>query len=203
MSVPVRRLLPWLEGFESRHGVFTRERSDEPAGWNLTAADGAAAVLHAPPWLVQIPHDPVALADVRPVFGTVLVRRAGYAVARFCGSERVEAKVGRRHIHGRTAAGGWSQQRYARRRSNQADEIAAAAAMAADRIIVARPEVEFLVTGGDRQLLAEVLRAADPRLGELPIGAHLGMGTPDASILAGIPDRVLAVQVDLHGPAAP
>lgn len=204
ISVPVRRLARWLDGFGSRHGTFSAQPCDEPAGWVLAASDGSVAVVHAPPWLVDLPDDPAALTGIRPVFGALFVRRAGYAVACFAGSERTQAKVGRRHIHGRTAAGGWSQQRYARRRSNQADEIAAAAAKAADRIVVAAsPEVAFLVTGGDRPLLADVLRAADPRLARLPIGVHLGMGTPDASVLAGIPDRVLAVQVDLRGPAAP
>ncbi len=139
----------------------------------------------------------------RPCFGVLLVRRAGYAVACFAGPDRLEAKVGRRHIHGRTAAGGWSQQRYARRRANQADEVAAAVAATADRIIATRPEVAFLVTGGDRPLLADVLRLADPRLRRLPIGAHLGIGTPDASVLAGVPDRVLSVRIDLREPPQP
>lgn len=198
----MRRLPHWLHGFGSRHGDFSVAPCGEPAGWVLAAADGCLAVVGAPPWLGQLPDDPGELAGLRPVFGALLVRRAGYAVARFAGSERAEAKVGRRHIHGRTAAGGWSQQRYARRRSNQADEIAGAAALAADRILVARPEVAFLVTGGDRPLLADALRAADHRLAALPIGAHLAMGTPDASVLAGLPDRVLAVRIHLREPAA-
>ena len=79
--------------------------------------------------------DPAALAGLSPVFGVLLLRRAGYAVATFEGVRVAEKKVGTRHIHGRTAAGGWSQQRYARRRDNEADEIVGSAAEPADRIL--------------------------------------------------------------------
>jgi hypothetical protein len=32
------------------------------------------------------------------------------------------------------------------------------------------------------------------------VAAHLGIGTPDAHVLAGVPDRVLAVHIELIGP---
>ena len=48
--------------------------------------------------------------------------------------------------------------------------------------------------------LNAALKAVDPRLGGLPIGTHLGVGTPDAKMLAVIPDRVLAVQIRIGGP---
>jgi hypothetical protein len=134
------------------------------------------------------------------VFGVLLLRRAGYAVATFEGVNLAEKKVGTRHIHGRTAAGGWSQQRYARRRDNQADEIVDSAAEHVDRILGPREDLQFLVTGGDRPLLNAALKAMGSRLAALPIGAHLGVGTPDAKMLAVIPDRVLAVQVRIGGP---
>jgi hypothetical protein len=146
------------------------------------------------------------LAGIRPTYGVILIRRAGYAVGCFRGWDPVGRKVGRRHIHGRTAAGGWSQQRYARRRDNQADEIVTAAATAADRILVGSgPEPvrpSFLVTGGDRPLVAAVLQGVGRAVAELPVGAHVGIGTPDAAILAGIPDRVLVVRIHLFGPGA-
>ena len=56
------------------------------------------------------------------------------------------------------------------------------------------------MTGGDRPLLNAALKAVDRRLAALPIGAHLGVGTPDAKMLAVIPDRVLAVQIRIGGP---
>ena len=72
----------------------------------------------------------------------------------------VESKVGQRHVQGRTKAGGQSQQRFARRRDNQARQAYEAAADHAARILgdVRGP----VVTGGDHEAVEEVL--ADPRL---------------------------------------
>jgi hypothetical protein len=202
VGVPLRRLPGWIEGFATRHGAWEATTSADPVGWSVVAADSAPAQVVVPAWLASaatVPFDPQRLAELAPHFGVLLLRRAGYAVAAFEGSVLVDKKVGTRHIHGRTAAGGWSQQRYARRRDNQADEIVGSAAEHANRILGARPDLQFLVTGGDRPLLNAALRSLDPRLAALPIGAHLGVGTPDARMLAVIPDRVLAVQIRIGG----
>jgi hypothetical protein len=191
-----------LAGFAARHGTWEAVASQDVSGWDLVAADAARAQVVAPAWLAATlpePFDPEALAALAPSYGVLLLRRAGYAVAAFEGVEVVEKKVGTRHIHGRTAAGGWSQQRYARRRDNEADEIVSAAAEHVDRILGPRTDLEFLVTGGDRPLLNAALRAIDRRLADLPLGAHLGVGTPDPKMLAVVPDRVLAVQVRIGG----
>ena len=99
--------------------------------------------------------------------GVLLVRKGGYAAGVFAGTELLASKVGSRLVQGRSAAGGWSQQRFARRREGQAREAYAAAADNAVRILV--PELNRLdavVTGGDRPALAAVLE--DPRLGRGP-----------------------------------
>jgi Actinobacteria/chloroflexi VLRF1 release factor len=224
VEVPLRRLEQWLAGFAARHGAVQplgpATRPDGPASWEIAAADGSGASVHAPGWLLLVapglldaPLDQPALSGLCPSFGAVLIRRAGYAIGLFRGPELVERKVGSRHIHGRTAAGGWSQQRYARRRDNQADEIASAAAEAAARILspaaggpgtasaATAPAPVFLVTGGDRKLLAAVLAELPPSLAELPVAAHLGIGTPDAKVLAAVPERALAVRIDLREPS--
>ena len=205
VDVPVRRLARWLEGFAGRHGQFQVQRFDGPDGpdrWQATAADGAVAVVHAPAWLRLIGDVPDLgiLGRAEPPFGVVLIRRAGYAVGSFVGTRSAERKVGTRHIHGRTAAGGWSQQRYARRRGNQADEVASAVAVTASRLLgpvadAASPPVQFLVTGGDRGLVSAVLEQLEGPAADLPVVTHLGIGTPDAAVLAGVPDRVLAVRI--------
>ena len=207
VDVPVRRLERWLEGFADRHGQYVVHRFDGPDGpdrWQATAADGSVAIVHAPAWLGLIGDVPdlSTLGRAEPPFGVVLIRRAGYAVGSFVGPRSVERKVGTRHIHGRTAAGGWSQQRYARRRGNQADEIASAVAATASRLLGptaagAGTRVQFLVTGGDRPLVADVLTQLEGPAADLPVVAHLGIGTPDAAVLAGIPDRVLCVRIDI------
>jgi hypothetical protein len=65
--------------------------------------------------------------------GVLLVRLGGYAAGVFTGYPPAlqEAKVGSRLVHGRSAAGGWSQHRFARRREKQANEALDAAADAA------------------------------------------------------------------------
>jgi hypothetical protein len=200
--VPVARLGRWLEGFAGRHGAT----AGEDGGWALRAADGSRAVLHRPAWLGLVAPDaaPTELALLRPAYGVLLVRRAGYAVGLLDGDAVRERKVGSRHVHGRTAAGGWSQQRYARRRANQADEVAAAAAAAANRILGPADggarTAQFLVTGGDRPLLAAARALLAPQVAALPAPVHLAVGTPDGALLAAIPDRVLAVAIEVQEP---
>lgn len=200
VEVPLRRLRRWLTGFAERHGPWSADRDLRPDGWLLTARDGTTAWVADPTWLPYV-ADGVPfpdLADLRPRFGVLLLRRAGYAVAAFDGACVLDRKVGTRHIHGRTAAGGWSQQRYARRRANQSDEIVTAAVQHAERILGGLPDVRFLATGGDRPLLTAARRALSPRTAGLPVGAHLGIGTPDAEVLAGCPDRILAVRITVE-----
>ena len=86
------------------------------------------------------PDDPAAIAEAlaaharKPrTVGVLLVRLGGYAAGVFTGYPPVlgDAKVGSRLVHGRSAAGGWSQHRFARRREKQANEALSAAADAA------------------------------------------------------------------------
>ena len=64
-------------------------------------------------------------------YALLLLRRGGWAVARCEGERVVASKVGTRYVQGRTKKGGSSQQRYARRRGNQADSVVSAAVDAA------------------------------------------------------------------------
>ena len=75
----------------------------------------------------------MAHAVAARTIGVLLVRLGGYAVGVFAGSppRLVSSKTGSRPVHGRSAAGGWSQHRFARRRENQAATALRAAADAA------------------------------------------------------------------------
>lgn len=203
VRVPVHRMVVWLERFDGRHGGSTVAVLPDAAGWRVQGADGAEAVIDAPRWPgAPVPGDPGELAGLAPGFGVLLLRRAGYAVASARGSVIVASKVSSRHVHGRTAAGGWSQQRYARRRANQADEIVSAAALAAGRVIGESPGgLDFLVTGGDRALLAAARAQLPAALAALPV-VHVGVGTPTADVLAGVADLVLAVEVVVREPVS-
>ena len=77
------------------------------------------------------------------------------------GEQLTAHKVGTRYVQSRTAAGGWSQQRFARRRANQADGLVGAAVEHAVRLLAGtRPR--GVVLGGDKALVATLLE--DPRL---------------------------------------
>jgi len=160
------RLPGWVERFAASHGPVAEELHD--GGLRLAAADGAVAVLQAP-WPVDGrpgsgPDAVTRLASLSSqsrTLGLVLIRRGGYSVAVVGGGAVLASKTGTRHVQSRTAAGGWSQQRFARRRANQADALVEAVAEHAARIF-ADHRVEYLAAGGDRTLAEQVL--AEPVL---------------------------------------
>ncbi|HEY0240543.1 MAG TPA: acVLRF1 family peptidyl-tRNA hydrolase, partial [Friedmanniella sp.] len=129
MLVPAERLSGWVERFEARHGPATTTATS--SALTLQALDGARAVVEVPFPPLPSASDLRALVDhalVDRAVGAVLVRRGGYAVGWFVGRLLVGSKVGSTYVQGTTRAGGWSQQRYARRRANQTREAYAEAA---------------------------------------------------------------------------
>lgn len=116
----------------------------------LSAPDGAVAEVLA--WAD-------GAVDVPARLGLVLVRRGGYAVGLAVGEELTDHYCGTRYVQSRTAKGGWSQQRFARRRGNQADALAGRVGeQAADRLLGPRGAlVAGLVVGGDKALVRQVL----------------------------------------------
>ncbi len=112
----------------------------------------------------------------------LLVRRGGFAVATVSGLAVQDSKVGQRHVQGRTKAGGQSQQRFARRRDNQARQAYEAADEHAHRILVGR--LSALVCGGDRPAVDIVL--SDPRLvhlSDVRVEPWLAVPDPRRSVL--------------------
>src|SRR5690606_4756584 len=144
VTVAPERLARWIDGFAVRHGAVTTTATDEVV--RLAAADGSVAECHVPfPPLGRSAggppgRDPVAAltahASRERTVGVLLVRLGGYAAGVFSGERLVASKVGSRPVHGRSAAGGWSQQRFARRREKQSAEALGAAADAAFRVLV-------------------------------------------------------------------
>jgi peptide subunit release factor 1 (eRF1) len=140
------------------------------------------------------------------VVGVLLVRLGGFAVGVFEGVRLVASKVGSRPVHGRAAAGGWSQQRFARRREGQARVALEAAADVAARILL--PEVERLdavVAGGHRPAVTAVLD--DVRLAPLRsrVMPHLlDVPTPNRRLLEQTPSlyRAVSVEISVSTPAA-
>lgn len=136
-------------------------------------------------------HSPLAV---------VLIRRGGYAVALAAADGLLVHKVGSRHVQSRTAAGGWSQQRFARRRGNQADALVEAVQDHLVRLLqtLDTPPAGLLV-GGDRSLAAAVL--ADPRvarLNALPTRTAYDLPDPTRAVLDRAISRGRVVRITLE-----
>jgi Actinobacteria/chloroflexi VLRF1 release factor len=182
--VPPVRVGRWFENFASRHGaasyVVTRGRL------RACAQDGVSAEAALPfGSTYDGAAEPAALADAAVApgrWGVLLVRKGGFAVATVAGDRIVESKVGQRHVQGRTKAGGQSQQRFARRRDNQARQAYEAAAAHAARVLTGA--LEALVCGGDHTAVDTVLD--DPRLRRLSalrVDPWLAVPDPRRSVL--------------------
>lgn len=128
----------------------------------------------------------------------LLLRRGGYAVGLASGRSLIAHKVGTRYVQSRTAAGGWSQQRFARRRSNQADALVRAVAGHLVRLLDGEPPAAGLVAGGDRMLVAQVLE--DPRLAHLTVLPRrdlVEVPDPRLAVLEDAVTRARAVRVTI------
>jgi hypothetical protein len=205
VSVAPERLERWLEGFAQRHGPVRWEAAADQV--TVTAADGAVAAC-------QVPFPPLEVLDQAPfgglvehagadrVVGVVLVRLGGFAVGVFDGERLRKSAVGSRPVHGRAAAGGWSQRRFARRREQQGRVALVAAADAAATVVLpAATELEAVVGGGDRRAVAAVL--ADSRLAPLRallVPQTLDVPEPRRAVLDAAPSLFRAVRIRVSDP---
>ncbi|HEU5036881.1 MAG TPA: acVLRF1 family peptidyl-tRNA hydrolase [Nocardioides sp.] len=195
--VPADRVARWVENFTARHGETVLTVDDGALGG--TAADGST-------FRARLPFDeryagepdPAVFATAVSVpgdWGVLLVRKGGFAVARLAGTAVTDSKVGQRHVQGRTKAGGQSQQRFARRRDNQARQAYEAAADHAARILAGLTGP--VAVGGDRTAVDEVL--ADPRLRDLrPEDRWLAVPDPRRAVLEQAVQDAVAVGIEVR-----
>jgi hypothetical protein len=204
----------WIASFNQRHGDGSVARDEAGVTVTFAAADGATAECHPPfPPLLWAgtaqDGDPavaaealVAHAVAGRTVGVLLVRLGGYAVGVFDGSppRLVRSKTGSRPVHGRSAAGGWSQHRFARRRENQAATALRAAADAA--VATFGPyHLDELVLGGDK-------RSVSGLRGDTRLAPYFGLATdrfltvpdPRLAVLNEIPGAFLAIRIRLTEP---
>jgi hypothetical protein len=201
VQVAPERLARWLAGFEERHGAVQANVSGGEV--LLVAADGARAAISVPfpPLLGEDPlNDLVRHAGVECRVGALLVRKGGYAVGVFSGRRIIASKVGSSYVQGRTKAGGWSQQRFSRRRENQASKAFEAAAEATAAVLLpVLDNLEAVFLGGDRSAIDAVL--GDPRLSA--VRAKAGptiwpVAEPRRRVLEAFPDQFLSVRIRLN-----
>jgi hypothetical protein len=144
-----------------------------------------------------------AHAQAARTVGVLLVRLGGYAAGVFTGpsAHLAASKVGSRLVHGRSAAGGTSQQRFARRREKQAGEALGAAADTAAAVFGQfAGKLDAVVLGGDRRAMAGL--RDDPRLRpyfELAVERFLTVPDPRLAVLRGTPRLFRAVRIRLTG----
>jgi len=204
VEVSPERVRGWLDGFYRRHDGATEQ------GLVLTGVSNRdTATLYPPPGLPDVEDLDALLAGLSrpPRLALLLVRKGAVAVGVAHGTELVVSKVERFYVQGRTAAGGSSQQRYARRRANQADAAAHRAADIAARVLLPyvpadRPgpddAISALVCGGDRLMIDAVL--ADRRLDPLARLRHprmLESAEPRLAVLREAAEAATRVHIHL------
>ncbi|MGH8967684.1 MAG: acVLRF1 family peptidyl-tRNA hydrolase, partial [Actinomycetes bacterium] len=178
--VAYERLDGWCERFGRRHGDYRRDTAGGSV--RLVAPDGAVAEF-----------DDAAPPDR---FGLILVRRGGYAIGLAVGGRLDASKCGTRYVQGKTKAGGWSQQRYARRRANQASDLAGAAGEAIRRVL---GDVGPLPTygGGDRRLVEASVEAS--RVDTVALAERwLDVPDPRYAVLVDAVEQARSVSIGLN-----
>ena len=200
------RLPGWVERFGVRHGALTEEvvSDDGHQSLAIAAADGARADLAVPFGPLSATGLPIErLIDqvgAERTVGVLLVRRGGWAAAVVADGTVVAADTGGGYVQGTTKAGGWSQQRYARRRGNQTQQVWDRAAVGAVEVFAAhRSAIGALVTGGDRTGVAAVL--TDERLVDLAALVEprfFAIGDPTRTVLDDVVRRLRCVVITLN-----
>jgi hypothetical protein len=205
VEIAPHRLHGWFERFAEGHGgavssLTTQDRVE------VRATDGALAAVDVPFGPLPPPHGELAGLAVSSLvehvrkprtIGLVLVRLGAHSVGVAVGGEVTESSTGRHLVHGRHKAGGWSQQRFARRREGQSRRALEATAEAVVRLLLPqRDRLDAIVLGGDRQALAAL--RGDPRLRALLDSAQphvLDVREPRREVLAEAARRAVAVEV--------
>lgn len=231
VEIPPERLVSWIVTFMGRHDAVIPgtpvgllvpvSRGTDGAAVTFSAADGATAECHPPfpplpAWSSADPMAPELLAaqaiaahaQTDRTVGVLLVRLGGYAVGVFAGTppRLLDAKTGSRLVHGRSAAGGWSQHRFARRRENQSAAALRAAADAATGIFgrYGPQGLDAVVLGGDKRSAAGL--RGDPRLAQYLARASdrfLTVPDPRLAVLKQTPQTFCSIRIRLTEPEPP
>lgn len=206
LDVGPERIEGWLGEFAARHGPAQVDVGNDRDIVTVRAADGSIADCHVPfpPLAVTATGTGAELAAHAAADRTVavlLVRLGGYAAGIFSGAQPqlVASKVGSRLVHGRSAAGGTSQHRFARRREKQAREALEAAADTAVGVFGSfTGHVDAVVLGGDRRSIAALRE--DTRLRpyfDIAVERFLTVPDPRLVVLQGTPRLFRAVRISL------
>ncbi len=204
VEVAPERLAGWFDRFADRNdGVrATRLGAEEMV---VTGGNGttATAAVPFPPLDAAGTHEGPVIgpfvehANRSRRIGLLLVRLGGHSVGTAEDGKVLVSRTDRHLVHGRSAAGGWSQQRFARRREGQARQALRAAAEDALEVLGPRlAELDAVVLGGDARALDELRE--DRRLAPLfalARGRILDIAEPRRAVLDEAAERARAVEI--------
>lgn len=194
VDVAPDRLLGWLDRFQASHGEI-RWSTEDASTYVVAAADGAWAALTSWKSVDGIPPDLAVWSQSPWRLGVLLIRRGGYAVGVAHGQTLVAHKCGTKYVQGRTAAGGQSQQRFARRRANQADDLVKAATAKAAEIF-AGEKFDAFVVGGDKALISRATEHDGLKhMVGMPTREFYDVADPRFTVLNDVARRARAVRV--------
>jgi hypothetical protein len=205
VEVEPARLLGWFDRFAERHQGLA-STSVTPQELRVEAVDGATATVRIPfgPLTDTSGLDAVAEHVLRHRrIGLLLVRLGGHSLGVAEAGKVTLSRTDRKPVHGRNSAGGWSQQRFARRREGQARQALQAAAQDAFEVLVPiLSTLDAVVLGGDHRAL-DVLRE-DRRLRGLFARAELKVlevPEPRRTVLEEAAERAIAVEIVVRDPS--
>lgn len=201
VEIPPQRLAGWLVRFAAHHGEVQLV-DQNLSTTSFQAANGTNITLLTPfAPLTVTHHDPVenilAHIDQLAPIAMIATRSGAYSVGVCADGKVLSSSTDRQYVQGRSAAGGWSQQRFARRRGNQQRSSFAAAAEAAHHMF-STYDGSFggLLLAGSRAATDTVL--ADPRLqhiAQLPRRVIRDIGPPRRRVLDELAERALTLEI--------
>ena len=206
LEITPEALVGWVNRFGVRNGGLAEITAGE-TGVAMRGVDGTTAQVVAPfPPMAVGAREPIEavldhIAGLGPL-AVVLVRAGAHSMGVAVHGLVEESSTRRAYVQGRTAAGGWSQQRYARRRDNQLTSSLEHAADLAARVLV--PELHRLaglVVGGDPGAIERVLgyrRLAG--LAALPRRSFPDIPEPRRAVLDEVALRALTVEITVRPP---
>ena len=204
VEISASRLVDWVNRFAGRN-TGVSDLVAQPDRLEILSGDGTLAS-------VGVPFGPMAIDGRQPVealvdhlagvglLGLVLVRGGAHSVGLAKDGVVLSSSTGRAYLQGRTAAGGWSQQRYARRRGNQLTASLTDAASTAARVLLPyATRLGGLVLAGDAAALRTVMTApALAPLADLPHRVFRDIPEPRRAVLDAVAQRSLVVRITVR-----
>lgn len=199
VEISAHRIVGWVNRFAGRN-TGVADLTAHPDRLEIVGGDGTTATL-------EVPFPPMAIGTREPVealvnhlatvglVGLVLVRGGAHSIGTAKDGTVLSSSTDRAYLQGRTAAGGWSQQRYARRRGNQLTASLADAAATVERVLLPHlPRLGGLVLAGDAAALKRVLAELEP-LSALPSRMFGDIPEPRRVVLDAVAQRSLVVRI--------